>query len=409
MNKNNLLGKALRKIMSLALISAAPAYALTYNVVDTGQKTFYGNSQAINAPLKGTSFYGQDAQYTGNQPSYTDNGDGTVTDNVTGLVWQQSVDQNGDGKMNAADKMTYDRAVAGASKLKLGGHSDWRLPTIKEAYSLILFSGEDISGYKGSTAGSIKAFIDAKYFAFGYGDVAAGERLLEGQMATSSVYGATTRGEKTMFGVNFVDGRIKGYGLETSFTGGPKVFYVMYVRGNSNYGQNDFVDNKNGTVTDKATGLIWMQTDSGKGMNWEEALSYAENTNFGGHTDWRLPNAKELQSLIDYERAPATTQSPAIDSIFSTTKISNEKGEVDYPYFWSSTTHDSWHERRAGSAAVYLSFGRAMGNIRSGWTDIHGAGAQRSDPKTGDPAKYAKGFGPQGDAIRIYNYVRLVR
>ncbi len=44
-----------------------------------------------------------------------------------------------------------------------------------------------------------------------------------------------------------------------------------------------------------------------------------------------------------------------------------------------------------------------------GWIDVHGAGAQRSDPKTGDPTKFPTGFGPQGDAIRIYNYVRLVR
>ena len=43
------------------------------------------------------------------------------------------------------------------------------------------------------------------------------------------------------------------------------------------------------------------------------------------------------------------------------------------------------------------------------WQDVHGAGAQRSDPKTGDPADYPTGHGPQGDAIRIYNYVRLVR
>ncbi len=43
------------------------------------------------------------------------------------------------------------------------------------------------------------------------------------------------------------------------------------------------------------------------------------------------------------------------------------------------------------------------------WVDIHGAGCQRSDPKAGDPADWPTGNGPQGDAIRIYNYVRLVR
>jgi hypothetical protein len=44
-----------------------------------------------------------------------------------------------------------------------------------------------------------------------------------------------------------------------------------------------------------------------------------------------------------------------------------------------------------------------------GWIDVHGAGAQRSDPKTGDPNNYPNGHGPQGDAVRIFNYVRLVR
>jgi hypothetical protein len=43
------------------------------------------------------------------------------------------------------------------------------------------------------------------------------------------------------------------------------------------------------------------------------------------------------------------------------------------------------------------------------FTDVHGAGSQRSDPKTGDPAAFPRGRGPQGDVIRINNYVRLVR
>jgi hypothetical protein len=41
--------------------------------------------------------------------------------------------------------------------------------------------------------------------------------------------------------------------------------------------------------------------------------------------------------------------------------------------------------------------------------DVHGAGAQRSDPKAGDPTRFPYGRGPQGDVIRIYNYVRCVR
>lgn len=61
------------------------------------------------------------------------------------------------------------------------------------------------------------------------------------------------------------------------------------------------------------------------------------------------------------------------------------------------------------ASAVYIAFGRAMGFMGGGWRDVHGAGAQRSDPKSGDPADYPQGRGPQGDAIRIYNYVRPVR
>jgi hypothetical protein len=59
-----------------------------------------------------------------------------------------------------------------------------------------------------------------------------------------------------------------------------------------------------------------------------------------------------------------------------------------------------------GGDAVVIFFGRAMGYIGGGFIDVHGAGCQRTDPKTGEPTY---GFGPQGDVRRVYNYVRLVR
>lgn len=58
--------------------------------------------------------------------------------------------------------------------------------------------------------------------------------------------------------------------------------------------------------------------------------------------------------------------------------------------------------------AAYVNFGRSLGYMGNSWIDVHGAGAQRSDPKSGDPADYPTGHGPQGDAIRIYNMVRCV-
>ena len=51
--------------------------------------------------------------------------------------------------------------------------------------------------------------------------------------------------------------------------------------------------------------------------------------------------------------------------------------------------------------------GRGAGEYH--YVDVHGAGAQRSDPKAGDPGMFPHGRGPQGDVIRIYNYVRCVR
>ncbi len=412
-------GKQYLAILTLAAAAVSAGFAddgqasLPFVVVDTGQDTCYDDSGSITCPAPGEPFYGQDAQYHGASPNYVDNGDGTVSDLNTGLMWQKSPDMDGDGDIDAADKLSYAQALAGAHNLSLGGYTDWRLPSIKELYSLIDFSGIDPSGYEGSDSSGLIPFINTKYFDFGYGDTSASERIIDAQFATSTKYVSVTMGgAATMFGVNFADGRIKGY------PSGPmpgqsedKKFYVLYVRGNTGYGVNSFTDNGDGTVTDEATGLMWSQDDSGVGLDWAEALAWVEQKNaelYLGHDDWRLPNVKELQSIVDYTRSPDTTGTPAIDPAFNTTSITNEAGQTDYPSYWSGTTHANW-SRVPGRSACYVSFGRAMGYMRGSWLDVHGAGAQRGDPKAGDPADWPTGLGPQGDAIRIDNYVRLVR
>lgn len=383
-----------------------------YNIVDTGQSKCYdayGNE--IPCPSQGEALYGQDAQFSRNPAKYTDNGDGTVTDNVTGLMWQQSPERTGDGVIDSQDKMTYDQAVEQANSFSLAGYDDWRLPTIKELYSLIDFSGKDPSGYNGMDTSSLVPFIDTRYFHFAYGDTGSGDRIIDSQWATSTLYvsGTGTINMRTMFGVNFADGRIKGYGL--NMQNGEKTFFVIYVRDNTAYGKNQFVDNGDGTISDEATKLMWARDDNGTGLNLEEALAWvqAKNAeNYLGYNDWRLPNAKELHSIVDYTRSPDTTNSAAIDPVFNCTSIINEAGQPDFPCYWSSTTHANW-TARSGSNGVYVAFGRAMGYMWGQWVDVHGAGAQRGDPKYGNPNSYPFGHGPQGDAIRIYNYVRCVR
>jgi len=388
------------------------AVSQSYEIVGTNQTIFYDNSAEISAPSPGQAFYGQDAMYPGNMPSYTDHGDGTVTDNVTGLMWQQSADLNGDGTITVADKYDYQNSVAYAETLTLAGYNDWRLPTIKELYSLILFSGLDISGPNPTV---FVPFIDDDVFEFGYGDESAGERLIDAQYASSTLYVSTTMGGmETMFGVNFADGRIKGYPLTVPGVG-DKLFYEKCVRGGQDYGINVFSANTNGTVSDEATGLMWMQDDNGEPLSWEDALEYAETSVFAGYTDWRLPDAKELQSIVDYTRSPATTASAAIDPLFNCSQITDEGGNLNFPFYWTSTTHASVSPS-PGEQAVYVCFGEALGwmeepPMSGNYTlmDVHGAGAQRCDFKTGDPAGYPYGFGPQGDVVRIKHFVRLVR
>jgi hypothetical protein len=360
-----------------------------YTIVDTGQSNCYDNQNATACPQEGQAFYGQDAQYAGIQPRYVDNGDGTITDLNTGLMWQQSPDLD--------NKSTYAEAVAGAETFNLAGHDDWRLPTIKELYSLIDFNGSQFTK---------TPYIDTDYFDFRFGEESRGERTIDAQYWSSTEYlGTVFGGMKAVFGVNFADGRIKGYGLGQA--GGREMTqFIRYVRGNPDYGTNDFDDNGNDTITDLATGLMWMQNDSGTTMNWEGALSYCENLEYAGYDDWRLPNAKELQSIVDYNRAPDAAdpaqQGPAIDPIFDLTEAES--------WFWTSTTLlEAPPNMGTGSQAAYVTFGQAFGVQNGNLINVHGAGAQRSDPKSGDPADWAGGHGPQSDEIRIYNYARCVR
>jgi hypothetical protein len=408
----------LRLLFIIFFMISVSVFARTYEIVDTGQQKFFNNTTEISMPESNGDFYGQDAHFTINQPSYTDNNDGTITDNVTGLMWQKSCDFNDDGIINVDDKMSYSEAVAFVESFELAGYTDWRLPSIKEMYSLIIFSGIDPSGWEGDDVSLLTPFINTEYFDFAYGDTDAGERIIDSQMASSTIYvGETMEGDETMFGVNFADGRIKGYGT------GPmpgqtedKQYYVMYVRGNENYGVNDFSENTDATISDNATGLMWDKSDSEVGMNWEEALTWVEEKNaenYKGYSDWRLPNVKELQSIVDYSRSPSTTNSAAIDEMFDCSIISDEGNETNYPFYWSGTTHENMMN---GSYASYVCFGEALGFMEappmSGnyvLMDVHGAGAQRSDPKFGDPDDYPYGNGPQGDVIRIFNFVRLVR
>jgi hypothetical protein len=391
-------------LTSFAGISQTPAYP----IVGTGVSLCYGNTAPIACPTNTTDpFFGQ---FSGITPSYQNNGDGTISDMNTGLMWIQA----------RGTKISWDSAFIMAAQCTTGGYNDWRVPTIKELYSLMNFTGKS-----GTTHPDCIAYIDTTYFGWTTGDLSIGERIIDAQDWSANEYtGLTMMADTTIFGLNTIDGRIKGYPkYQPPSNTTPQRMYIRYVRGNINYGINNFVDNGDNTITDNATGLMWTKNDDGSGMNWEEALAYAQaqnGQNYLGHSDWRLPNAKELQSIVDYSRSLDATSSASIDPVFNCTAITDEGGFTNYPFYWTSTTHLD------NMGAVYLAFGEALGWMKMPPTatyytlkDVHGAGAQRSDPKSGSYTSYylgldisgdsIYGLGPQGDVIRIDNYVRLVR
>ena len=359
-----------------------------YILVSTNQSSFYNNSEEISEPAEGEAFYGQDAQYQAGEPvSYEVNDDSTVTDLNTGLIWEQTPDPDG---------FMYQEAVEYCENLELGGYDDWRMPTLKDLFSISDFN----SGWP---------YIDMEYF-----DLATGEITKDEQYWSTNEYvGVTVEGGNTAaFGVNHVTGHIKAYpagdemppppenGLHSD-PPNPFTKQVRAVRGES-YGENEFVDNADGTITDNATGLMWTQMDSEEGIDWENALAYAENSEYAGYSDWRLPNVKELQSIVDYSYAPgaedADKDRAAIDLLFSCTPITNEAGVDDFGYYWTSTSA-KFSDGEPFYYAWYVAFGRA---VNGEGLDFHGAGAVRFDTKVeGGPA------GEGGE--RYYNYVRLVR
>ncbi len=231
-------------------------------------------SQAISS----TNTFGEDSDYAtapqANPQSFTDNGNGTITDNVTGLMWQ---------KLDAGE-MTWENAVTNAASQTTGGYSDWRLPNPHELMSL--FNYEAGNPAMNSTYFPLNG-LGAEYWwsrdSFG--------------ISTSNVWAVNAGGG--------VGPKPKS---ETISAGGSLRYHARYVRLAQANMTHNYINHLDGTVTDTDTALMWTQMP-GSAMTWEAALSWAENLSAGGYSDWRLPNIKELQTLTDYALASSSSAS----------------------------------------------------------------------------------------------------
>lgn len=254
---------------------------------DTGQFSDY------------TGVFGEDGDYEINPPSYTGNSDGTVTDHVTGLMWQ----------MQDGGEMTWEDSVSYSESLTLAGYDDWRLPTDVE-----LFSIQD--------HGQSNPSINTAYFT-----------------ATDADYwwsGTVSQENSSRIWVTNAGGGLGDHPKdETISAGGSRKFHVRCVRmiSTENSVTRALQDNGDGTVTDLSTGLIW-QKEAYDATTWEDALSYSEGLELAGFADWRLPNIKELQSISD-----ARYVNPSMDTSAFTDALSEA--------YWSSTSlvnqpDDAW-------------------------------------------------------------------
>jgi hypothetical protein len=246
---------------------------------DTGQTISY------------TSTDGEDSDFEINPPSYTDNGNGTITDNITGLMWQKS----DGGEMKFADGSGY------CEGLILGGFDDWRLPTTSELFGLNSFD-------------KVNPALNTTFFtksAAGYWW--ANETRIDNSSVAWTVNAGGGAGAHPV--------------SETISSGGTKQFHVRAVRNTNNaiLPVVHFTDNGDGTIKDNYTGLIWQKNQSPNTMTWEEALIYASGLSLAGKSDWRLPNIKELQSLNDVK-----LKTPSINKAFFPNIASGN--------FWSSTS-----------------------------------------------------------------------
>jgi hypothetical protein len=260
--------------------------------------------------VKSTDVFGSDTAYSINTPSFTDNENNTITDNITGIMWQ---------KISKGDN-SFDQAVEYCKTLNLAGYENWRLPDIDELYNLINLD---------------RPPINSKYF--------LNEKEANTHYSSTTLAGDDSR----VWGIN------RGGGIGAYPKSEPssvsaerrRTFNTRCVRDTfeTKKVKEHFSDNKDNTVRDNSNGLVWQQAEAGE-MAWEDALRYCENLSLGGKDDWRLPNVKESRSMCDY-----TLYSPSVDlQYFPGLKTT---------WHWTSSTTQRgrvvWYINYVSSSATY--------------------------------------------------------
>jgi len=243
-----------------------------------------------------------------NPASYTDNGDGTVTDNVTKLVWQKAV--------TSTQAYAWCDAINYCAALTLAGRT-WRLPTRIELLSLVDFT-------RTGPAISTTAFPGVPGGKYHW----TASPWVVSQIATKPQYSWI---------VNFSEGLTSNAGDRTA---------AEYARCVSSGDEGPlpsprYTQVATGEVQDVDTKLIWATTATTTTTDFATAQTTCSGLGLNGHT-WRTPSIKELSTLVD-EIPPISKVSPAIDT-------ATFAGTAATTPYWSSslyggqaaTAHDPW-------------------------------------------------------------------
>jgi hypothetical protein len=326
--------------MMVTVLMVGFAFAGTINLPKTGQTKCY-DTAGVEIPCAGT---GQDGEIQAGvewpEPRFNDNSDGTMTDNLTGLMWTKDA--------NLYGYLSWNTALVYCNNLTLGGHSDWRLPNVNELESLVNANEWDSAtwlntqGFTNVRSGNYWSSTAAGYYpGFAWNiDMTVGSVLNDRKSFDSSFVWPVRGGQCGSLDHSVIclpkTGQTKCYDtvgteIPCSGTGQDGEIQAGVARPDSG-----FTDHGNGTVTDNLTGLMWTKNANlPNGRTWQQALDYVSGMNAGaypnlGYTDWRLPNRKELFSLIDYSR-----YNLALPADHPFANVQNYR-------YWSSTNSAYW-------------------------------------------------------------------
>ncbi|HBG06372.1 MAG: hypothetical protein A2075_13240 [Geobacteraceae bacterium GWC2_58_44] len=348
---------AMLVVAGLVLAGAVQAFAVNGNSLQlprTGQNACYDNTGSSSSQLPSCAGTGQDGELRKGEswpnPRLTDNNDGTVTDNLTGLIWLRNV---GCLTKSWAEALSSVKTLAASSCGLTDGSAagDWRLPNINELRSILDLQNADPPLPAGHPFLGIPSH--SYWWSSTSGSTAPNYAWLVS--ASSGIEGMSLKSySKIAWAVRGSSSKIATTGQLLCYADDGSSRNPIACAGTGQDGELQkgvawpsprFTDRLNGTVTDELTGLIWLKNGSCFGLqSWANALTSVKGLTSPNQAcglsdgsvagDWRLPNRTELASLTD---SSAADNAPWLND--------PAKGHftgVQSDNYWTSSTDVSW-------------------------------------------------------------------